>query len=298
MEAMDTTPKNDFVPGRLFKFDTPKMDMPKNENFSSFLSPLKRFSIDFGACFSPKANEIDNDLVSGIQPGSPYREYYMDSPLPTPTSKASKFDFTFAEPLKPNLDFTSHIGQDTTDEPCDFTFTAASKVDISFSANFEKKHRLSLGGQYTPKRRKSTDRHLLHKKRRLSYFRRFSLNNGKAKELRGNSPHHVERQSQLESRQRNREPIPEDFISGRSCTPLHSKKLEADQDTVGRRFNSNRNKVRILSSPSSDNGKFLYFLSSFWENSTLVFIFQGCATCVQFNWQGSFKRWVGNVEIL
>ena len=265
MESIDTTPKNDFIPGRLFKFDTPKMDTPKNENFSSFLSPLKRFSIDFGACFSPKANEIDNDLVGGIQPGSPYRDICMDSPLPTPTSKVTKFDFAFAEPLKPNLDFASHEAQDANNEPCEFTFTAVSPAnfDFSFTANSQNDRRLSLGGLYTPKRRKSTDRHLLHKKRRLSYFRRFSLTNRKAKELRGNSPHHIERQSQLQSGQRNKETIPEDSICEGFSTPQHAKPLESDQDMVGRRFNSNRNKVRILSSPSSDNGKFLYFLLTF-----------------------------------
>ena len=272
MEGLDTTPKGDFIPGRLFKFDTPKMDTPKSDNFSSFLSPLKRFSIDFGACFSPKANEIDNDLVSGIQPGSPYRESPMDSPLPVSTPKTSKFDFTFAEPMKPNLDFTSHFEQDINNEPCDFTFTAASKTnfDFSFTTGAENNRRFSLGGLYTPKRRKSTDRHLLHKKRRLSYFNKLSLTSGRSKELRGSSPHHVERQSQLEFAQRNNDTIPEDCASEVCTTPRHSETLKTEQDTVGRRFNSNRNKVRILSSPCSDNGKFIFLSSSSLNGSTSV----------------------------
>ena len=267
MEGLDTTPKGDFIPGRLFKFDTPKMDTPKNDNFSSFLSPLKRFSIDFGACFSPKANEIDNDLVSGIQPGSPYRGSPMDSPLPVSTPKTSKFDFTFAEPMKPNMDFTSHFEPDSNNEPCDFTFTAASKAnfEFSFTANAENNRRFSLGGLYTPKRRKSTDRHLLHKKRRLSYFNKLSLTSGKSKELRGSSPHHVERQSQLEFAQRN-----SDTIHEGCTTPRHSDTLKIEQETVGRRFNSNRNKVRILFSPGSNNGKFIFLSSSPLDGSTSV----------------------------
>ncbi len=224
MEVVVSTPKqHDFVPGHLFKFDTPKLDTPSKGDISSFFSPFKRFSFDFGACFSPKSKDVETDLTSGVDLGT--REQCLDSSLLS--SRSSKFDFSFAEVKKPNLNFIQE--EDTHSRGvCGLRFTAKSVIS----------RRLSFQGCHSTPKRRLSDRHSWHRKRRLWYFQNT------------NEWTSGQKRKRLDWKEDGATEVQENV-------PDVRKPLGADTGVVARKFNSNRNKVRILSSLDGNNGKCL-----------------------------------------
>ncbi len=181
---------------------TPKFGTPKHDH--SIWSPLKRLSFDFQSCFSPKAHDMDSGLrVPPCEKPHTFAvpENIHASQLNTSTTtEPGAMEFSFSAPSKPNFDFTMPLPEPS-ETSFDFSFTAASKInfDFSFNAGSIPTRRATLGGsfaprQFTPRRRKPGDRHLI-RRRKLTYFDKH-FGAGRYKDLKRSSPHHVERQSQ------------------------------------------------------------------------------------------------------
>ena len=206
METIASSSKHDFVPGKMFTFDTPKMDTPKSESFSGFFSPLKRFSIDLGACFSPKGNEVDNDVQVETRHDSLAQGY-------------KKFDFSCAQSAKPNINFASQNNKGNS-----WRFTANSRTS----------RRLSLNCSRTPRRKWAERKTSAPKKRKLSFSQDLTLAGEFGSDW--NKENHGETNQLSETK------------------PLQ----RTDGHFIGRRFNSKKNKVRIVSSPTENNGRFSF----------------------------------------
>ena len=187
------TPRN----GTPNRFGTPKHD-------HSIWSPLKRLSFDFQSCFSPKAQDIDNGFRvppyekphTFAMPDNSHASQMNNSIATEPEA----MEFSFSAPSKPNFDFTMPLPEPV-ENSFDFSFTAASKInfDFSFNAGSIPSRRATLGGsfaprQFTPRRRKPGDRHLI-RRRKLTYFDKH-FGAGRYKDLKRSSPHHVEKQLQ------------------------------------------------------------------------------------------------------